>query len=84
MNPRPGFWSNWVPVDTILDEPPTYSVVVNDTEPILVYCSAPEACNEYGMVGVINPNATVSLDAWRAAAAKAQFVLQPGMTPNCS
>lgn len=56
-----------------------YSVVVNDTEPIFVYCSSPEACDEYGMVGVVNPNATTSLDTFRTNAKNAGYVLQPGV-----
>lgn len=73
-----GFYSGFVPVDIVLDDPKTYVVRVNDTEPIFVYCSGPVACDEYGMVSVVNPNATTSLDAHRQMALAASYVLQPG------
>ena len=79
VNTAPGFYSGFTPVDTILDDPPTYTVRVNDTEPIFVYCSGPHACPEYGMVSVVNPNANTSLDAHRQGAKAAEYVLQPGM-----
>lgn len=80
MNTRPGFYSGFHPVDTILDNPPAFTVRVNDTEPIFVYCSGPHACIEHGMVAVVNPNANTSLDRHRQMAMDAAFVLQPGMS----
>jgi len=42
-------------VHTKVLQPPQFSIIVNDTEPIFFYCSAPGACIQDGMVGVINP-----------------------------
>jgi hypothetical protein len=36
-------------------QPPIFQVTVNDTSPIFFYCSAPGACIDDGMIGVINP-----------------------------
>jgi hypothetical protein len=42
--------------DLILNEqPPSWTIRINDTGPIFFYCSAPGSCIKYGMVGVINP-----------------------------
>ncbi|CAI6337142.1 unnamed protein product [Periconia digitata] len=73
-----GFFSGFQPVDIILDEPPKYSIRVNDTSPIFFYCSAPNSCIGYGMVGVINPNSSVSLTTQRQLAQNSSYMLQPG------
>lgn len=73
-----GFWSGWEPVDAVLDDPPQWSVRVNDTEPIFYYCGAPNSCIGYGMVGVINPNASTSLQHQRQLAEQSTFALVPG------
>lgn len=73
-----GFWSGWEPVDAVLSDPPSYSVVVNDTEPIFYYCGAPGSCITYEMVGVINPNASTSLSHQKQLAGESTFVLVPG------
>jgi plastocyanin len=73
-----GFFSGFHPVDAILDAPPTWSVTVNDSDPIFFYCSAPGSCLDYQMVGVINPNASVSLQTQKQAAKDAKYMLQPG------
>jgi hypothetical protein len=73
-----GFASGFHPVDAILDNPPSWTIRVNDTYPIFFYCSAPGSCINYGMVGVINPNATTSLETQRTDAKKSTFMLQPG------
>ncbi|ERF73383.1 hypothetical protein EPUS_07217 [Endocarpon pusillum Z07020] len=73
-----GFFSGFHPVDAILENPPTWTVRINDTAPIFFYCSAPGSCINYGMVGVINPNATTSLEVHREAAEESSFMLQPG------
>jgi hypothetical protein len=54
---RVGFYSGFQPVNSVLPNPPTFRIEVNDTEPIFYYCSAPGACFQ-GMIGVINPNST--------------------------
>jgi hypothetical protein len=73
-----GFFSGFHPVDAILDKPPTWTVRVNDSDPMFFYCSAPGSCINYAMVGVINPNASTSLEVQRDNAEKSQFMLQPG------
>lgn len=73
-----GFFSGFKPVDTILPEPPTFTIRVNDSNPIFYYCSAPGSCINYGMVGVINPNASESLAVQRQLAENSSFMLQPG------
>jgi len=59
---KTGFFSGFEPVDTVLSFPPTYSIEIRNTDPIFFYCSAPGSCIGYGMVGVINPNTTTSID----------------------
>ncbi|EPE29278.1 Cupredoxin [Glarea lozoyensis ATCC 20868] len=74
---RSGFWSKFFPLNVIATSPPTFQVRVNDTEPIFFYCSAPDACRD-GMVGVINPNATQTLDVQKKFAANASYDFSPG------
>lgn len=73
-----GFTSGFKPVDVVLDEPPRYQITVNDTEPIFFYCGAPNSCIGYQMVGVINPNASTSLEKHKQVAADSSFMLLPG------
>lgn len=55
-----GFFSGFKPVDTISSDtpPPSWSIRINDTNPIFFYCTAPGSCINYSMVGVINPVST--------------------------
>lgn len=73
-----GFWSGFEPVDAVSDDPPIYQVTVNDTEAIFFYCGAPNSCIGYGMVGVINPNSSTSLEHQRQVAESSTFSLVPG------
>ncbi|KAK5377822.1 hypothetical protein LTS03_004697 [Exophiala xenobiotica] len=73
-----GFFSGFKPVDAILPEPPTWSILVNDTKPIFYYCGAVGSCINYQMVGVINPNATTSLQQQKDLASQSKFMLLPG------
>lgn len=73
-----GFDSTFLPVDAILDDPPKWSLVVNDTDPIFFYCGAEGSCISWQMVGVINPNSSTSLEAHRQAAKDADYMLLPG------
>ncbi|RYO76591.1 hypothetical protein DL766_005504 [Monosporascus sp. MC13-8B] len=41
---------------------PTWTLRVNTTEPVFFYCSAPESCITWKMIGVINPNRTRTRD----------------------
>jgi hypothetical protein len=56
-----GFFSGFEAVNTVLASPPTYSILVNDTNPIFFYYSAPGSCLDYGMIGAINPNTTTNV-----------------------
>lgn len=73
-----GFTSGFQPVDAVLSDPPKWSVRINDSDPIFYYCSAPASCIKFGMVGVINPNASTHLDDQRDKAKSSSFMLQPG------
>lgn len=78
---KAGFFSGFNPVDKVLDEPPKYTIRVNDTEPIFFYCSAPGSCITYGMVGGINLNSSMSIDKQRTLAMDSSYMLQPGKSP---
>ncbi|KAK6596870.1 extracellular serine-rich protein [Botrytis cinerea] len=71
-----GFWSGFEPISIVSNNPPTFNLVINDTEPIFFYCSAPGACQE-GMVGVINANATQTFDVQFAYAENATMEFSP-------
>lgn len=73
-----GFFSGFKPVDAILSEPPSFSLLVNDSNPIFFYCGAPGSCIEHQMVGVINPNASTSLQQQKQDAKDSSFMLLPG------
>lgn len=73
-----GFFSGFKPVDAILNNPPSWSLVINDTNPIFYYCGAPGSCINFQMVGVINPNATTSLVTQKQLAKDSTFMLLPG------
>ena len=67
-----------MPVDAILSDPPKWSLLINDTDPIFFYCGAPNSCIGFQMVGVINPNASVSLGVQKQYAANSTIMLLPG------
>ena len=73
-----GFFSGFYPVDAILESPPEWSIVLNDTGPIFFYCGATGSCINYQMVGVINPNATTFLQHQKDLAAQSSILLLPG------
>ncbi|OQV11044.1 hypothetical protein CLAIMM_14949, partial [Cladophialophora immunda] len=75
---RIGFFSGFYPVDAILSDPPKWTLLINDTEPVFYYCGAPGSCINYQMVGVINPNATQSIQVQKQYAANSSFMLEPG------
>lgn len=75
---RVGFNSDFHPVDAILEDAPTYQIRVNDTNPIFYYCGAEGSCINWQMVGVINPNASTSLERHKDAAKDSSFMLLPG------
>jgi plastocyanin len=45
-----GFFSGFHPVTAIVDNPPSWNLRINDTDPIFFYCSAPGSCIDYQMV----------------------------------
>jgi len=59
-------------------QPPTWNLTINDTSPIFYYCGAPGSCIGWGMVGVINPNSSTSLDTQIELAKQADYMLEPG------
>ena len=75
-----GFFSGFRPVDAILDDPPSYLLTINDTDPIFFYCGAPGSCINFQMVGVVNPNATTSLQNQKDLAKDSTFMLTPGQS----
>jgi hypothetical protein len=77
-NDKVGFFSGFNAVDKVLDNPPKYSIKINDTNPIFFYCSAPGSCITYGMVGTINPNASTSISTQRQGARDSAYMLNPG------
>ncbi|KAL2165223.1 hypothetical protein VTH06DRAFT_519 [Thermothelomyces fergusii] len=75
---KPGFYTGIFAPQVISNDPPSYSVRVNDTEPIFFYCAAPGSCVDYHMIGVINPNATQTLAMQLEYAENATYQLMPG------
>ncbi|PQE27260.1 extracellular serine-rich protein [Rutstroemia sp. NJR-2017a WRK4] len=71
-----GFWSGFEPIAIVSNNPPIFNLLINDTEPIFFYCSSPGACME-GMIGVINENATQTLDVQLEYALNATLEFSP-------
>lgn len=59
-------------------QPPTWNLTINDTQPIFYYCGAKGSCIDWGMVGVINANASTSISTQIALAREASYQLIPG------
>ncbi|RAL12176.1 uncharacterized protein BO97DRAFT_368807 [Aspergillus homomorphus CBS 101889] len=64
----------------LVGPPPTWSLVVNDTEPTFFYCTAIDSCLVNGMVGVINPNETMTWEAQYEKAKTYPYMLVPGQS----
>ncbi|KAK3619028.1 hypothetical protein LTR56_024283 [Elasticomyces elasticus] len=77
-NTTGGFFSGMNALERIPLTPPSWNLTINDTSPILFYCSAPGSCDGHGMVGVINPNATQMFSQQQALALSAGYSLSPG------
>ncbi|CCD45916.1 hypothetical protein BofuT4_P049340.1 [Botrytis cinerea T4] len=75
---KQGFWSGFHPINVVLNDPPKFQVVVNDTNPIFFYCSAPGACHEDGMIGVVNANSTQTLTSQLEYAKNSSLQFSPG------
>jgi plastocyanin len=80
-----GVYSGFMPVAANAAEVPTYTIMVNDTKPMWLYCSQGKHC-QGGMAMVVNQNTTAnksrSLTAYKAAAKNAKANLYPGQTPT--
>ncbi|KAF2471382.1 uncharacterized protein BDR25DRAFT_334001 [Lindgomyces ingoldianus] len=72
-----GFYSGTENVTTVNDLK-YWNLTINDTAPIFYYCTAPGSCKDHQMVGVINPNATQTLDDQIESAKEAKFMVAPG------
>jgi len=80
-----GIFSGFQPVSATDTTIPTFTIQINNTTPVWIYCSQAEHCQK-GMVLVINENtaanATRSLDNFIALAAKATANLAPSTISN--
>lgn len=72
-----GFFSGVKYVDTAQNLA-EWSLLINDTEPIFFYCTAPGSCIDHQMVGAINPNSTQTLAYQKTQAKQAKFMVVPG------
>ncbi|KAK5630070.1 hypothetical protein RRF57_005784 [Xylaria bambusicola] len=72
-----GFWSGDV-VDVTPSSHPTFTITVNDTEPIFFYCALASSCKGNRMIGVINPNSTWTLAEQDSFINPRIVELQPG------
>ncbi|KAK0656703.1 hypothetical protein B0T16DRAFT_452244 [Cercophora newfieldiana] len=75
---KKGFWTGIFSPQVITVPAPHYDVLVNDTEPIFFYCGAPGSCNQYSMVGVVNPTKEMTLETQKEFAANSSLQLVPG------
>ncbi|GAB7364715.1 hypothetical protein MBLNU230_g5515t1 [Neophaeotheca triangularis] len=73
-----GFNSGFEPIAIISDNPPTWNLTVDSTEPIFYYCGAPGSCNDWGMIGSINANASQPISTQIRLAKEAHYALLPG------
>ncbi|KAI1375794.1 hypothetical protein F4677DRAFT_445954 [Hypoxylon crocopeplum] len=77
-DPAESFFSGPIEQDTLQTPIPTWDLKVNNTDPVFFYCSAPDSCIKWRMVGVINPNETFTLDIQKEFVANSTFQLSPG------
>ncbi|KAI0012690.1 hypothetical protein F4779DRAFT_17940 [Xylariaceae sp. FL0662B] len=73
-----GFFSGAIEQETPQNPLPSWDLLVNHTDPVFFYCSAPGSCINYSMVGVINPNDTFTLDIQKDYVKNSTFQLSPG------
>jgi plastocyanin len=76
-NGTAGFYSGFMPVDPSATVMPTFTIMVENTNPIWFYCSQGKHC-QAGMVGAINPTAQKTLSDFKSRAAQAAANLSPG------
>ncbi|KAL1959556.1 hypothetical protein VTO42DRAFT_1591 [Malbranchea cinnamomea] len=65
----------------LVGDPPTWTLTINDTEPIFFYCTAIDSCIKNGMVGAINPNETMTWEDQFQKALNYPYMLVPGESP---
>ncbi|KAF8475855.1 hypothetical protein BDZ91DRAFT_196320 [Kalaharituber pfeilii] len=77
---KKGFYSGFFPLDSskMPENPPTWSWKVDTAEPVFFYCSGEGSCNDWGMVGAINPTTEKSVEKHQKMAKQADFSLSPG------
>ncbi|KAK8050661.1 hypothetical protein PG994_012391 [Apiospora phragmitis] len=76
---RRGFYSNLVPVQAILNEPPHFDVKINDTEPIFFYCcDYSEEKKEANQLANKIQNGTFTLDIQKQYVLNSTFEFAPG------
>lgn len=80
-----GIFSGFMPVAATSDTTPTFTIQINSTTPLWIYCSQGKHC-EAGMVMVINENskanATRTLDNYKGLAANAAANLPGSAVSN--
>ncbi|KAI0835642.1 hypothetical protein F5Y06DRAFT_305850 [Hypoxylon sp. FL0890] len=78
QDPTQSFFSGPIEQDSLQSPIPSWDLKVNNTDPVFFYCSAPDSCIKWKMVGVINPNETFTLDIQKEFVANSTFQLSPG------
>ena len=78
-----GFFSGFMPVKPTDSQKPTFTLMVNDTKPVWIYCAQGNHCQK-GMVMAINAAQTgdKTLAAYTALAAMAPANLAPGQSAS--
>ncbi|KAF4341386.1 hypothetical protein FBEOM_4634 [Fusarium beomiforme] len=56
LNRKEGFSSGLQKVQAISDDGPRFRVRVNNTDPFVFYCGAPDSCSKSKMIGIVNPS----------------------------
>ncbi|EON61249.1 hypothetical protein W97_00462 [Coniosporium apollinis CBS 100218] len=75
---KTGFFSGFFNSKEESNNPESWSITVNDTNPIYFYDSAPRLCLEHTMVGVINPEDDGSIYRQKDAARNTKEYRSPG------
>ncbi|KAF9892701.1 hypothetical protein FE257_001103 [Aspergillus nanangensis] len=76
-----GSFNNFVEQNgQLMGPPPKWYLIVNDTQPTFFYCTAVDSCIGNGMVGVINPNASMTWETQYQKAKQYPYMLVPGQS----
>ena len=78
-------WSGFMPTQQGAQMMATYTIMINNTTPIWLYCAQTGHCQK-GMVAAINANNATgkTLDAFKSAAAQASTDIAPGSSNSTS